>query len=159
MSRNESWRRRSRSTPGSFAQDFLRDNRGTPAIEFGLIAPVLGLLFLGVVDFGMGYWDQLQVTGAAQAGAAYAVTNGFDATKISNAVTSGGPAALQATPAPTQFCGCPSATVGVTASAGTPPTCNGVCASGGTAGSTPRSIPSSRSRPFFRGPGWHGPRC
>jgi Flp pilus assembly protein TadG len=134
MTRNPGWRRRNGSTLLLLAHDVMRDNRGTPAIEFGLIAPVLMVLLLGVVDFGMAFWDQLQVNAAVQAGASYAVNSGFNATDIANAVTNGGPSTLAATPAPTQFCGCPSATGGVTTASGTPPTCTGTCASGGSPG-------------------------
>jgi Flp pilus assembly protein TadG len=133
MSRNTRSRLRNRSTLSFFVRDFCRDVRGTPAIEFGLIAPILGLLLLGVADFGRGYWDQLQVTGAAQAGASYAVNSGFSATGVANAVTNGS-TTITATPVPTQFCGCPNVTAGVTSSAGTPPTCTGTCTGGGTAG-------------------------
>ncbi|HWY14624.1 MAG TPA: TadE/TadG family type IV pilus assembly protein [Rhizomicrobium sp.] len=134
MTRNPRWRGRSRSPLRFFAHNVLRDNRGSPAIEFGLLAPILMLLLLGVVDFGRAYWDQVQVTAAAQAGAGYAVKSGFDATSIANAVTSGGPAAIQASPAPTESCGCPNATSGITSASGTPPNCTGICASGGSPG-------------------------
>lgn len=127
-------RRHGTSKRRIFVQDVLRDSRGNPAIEFGLLAPILMLLLLGVLDFGTGFWDQTQVTAAAQAGASYAVNSGFNATGIANAVASGGPAAIQASPAPTEFCGCPNSTQGVAAASGTPPTCTSTCSDGTTAG-------------------------
>src|SRR6202011_2162227 len=58
-----------------FSQLFL-DEKGTAAIEFGVIGAFLCLLLVGLVDFGMGYWQQMQVGNAARAGAEYAVLNG-----------------------------------------------------------------------------------
>ena len=117
-----------------FAQDFLRDNGGSPAVEFAMVSPILMMMLLGIADFGMGYWDHMQVEAAAQAGASYVVNSGFNATKIANAVKSGGPIVIQASPAPTQICGCPNATGGVTATADTAPTCTTKCSGGSSAG-------------------------
>lgn len=109
-------------------------DRGSAAIEFGLVAPILVAMLLGILDFGIGFWDQLQVNTAAQAGAAYAVTTGFNSTAISNAVTSGGPTAIQASPAPAETCGCPNATSGITAATPATPPCSGTCSGGGSPG-------------------------
>jgi Flp pilus assembly protein TadG len=43
-----------------------RDERGAVAVEFALIAPVLILLLFGIVDYGLVFNAQLQVTGAAR---------------------------------------------------------------------------------------------
>jgi Flp pilus assembly protein TadG len=106
------------------------DDEGTAGIEFGLIGTILSLLLLGVVDFGMGYWDQIKVGNAARAGAEYAIVNGWNQSGIGTAVTSAtGLTSIAASPAPAQSYGCPSATAGITtASAGSN------CAGGGTAG-------------------------
>lgn len=130
---NASSRLRSGSSR-KFAQDFLRDNGGSPAVEFAVVSPVLMAMLLGIADFGMGYWDHMQVEAAAQAGAAYVVNSGFNATNIENAVASGGPITIQASPAPTEICGCPNTTGGVTATADTAPTCTTKCADGSSAG-------------------------
>ena len=47
----------------------LRDERGTVAVEFALIVPILILLVLGILEFGFGYhaWDVTQ--NAAREGA------------------------------------------------------------------------------------------
>ena len=84
---------------------------------------------LGVLDFGIGFWDQVQVGNAARAGAEYAQryfsTNGFDASKIQNAVTNATALTVQATPAPTQGCFC------ATPSGLNALTCRANCAGGG----------------------------
>jgi Flp pilus assembly pilin Flp len=55
-----------------FAQLFFGEE-GTAAIEFGLIGTFLSLLFIGLVDFGMGYWEQMQVGNAVRAATEYAI--------------------------------------------------------------------------------------
>lgn len=106
------------------------DDKGTAAIEFGLVATFLSFLLLGLTDFGMGYWEQMQVGNAARAGAEYAIANGWNQSGITTAVTSAtGLGSITATPAPTQTCGCPSVTAGITTA-----TCRSSCAGGGTAG-------------------------
>jgi len=106
------------------------DEDGAAAIEFGVIASVLCFLFLGLIDFGMGYWQKIQVGNAARAGAEYAANNGWNQSNISTAVTSAtGLGSISATPAPTQSCGCPNASSGITTA-----TCGSSCAGGGTAG-------------------------
>ena len=108
-------------------------DRGLAAVEFGLIAPVLIMLVLGLFDFGLAYRQQLNVNAAAEAGASYAVTNGFNATQISSAVTSS-VAGIQSSPAPTEFCGCPNATSGITQSSSPTPPCVVHCPDGSSPG-------------------------
>jgi Flp pilus assembly protein TadG len=55
---------------------------GLGAIEFGFIAPVLLVMLLGVLDFGMAFWQQMEIANAADAGAQWGMTNTYDATKI-----------------------------------------------------------------------------
>ena len=59
-----------------------RSEDGIGAVEFGFIAPILMLLLLGIVDFGMAYWKQMQIRNAANAGIQWAMTNGYDLIKI-----------------------------------------------------------------------------
>jgi Flp pilus assembly protein TadG len=51
----------------------LLDERGTAAIEFAAVASFLSFLLLGLTDFGVGYWEKIEVGNAARAGAEYAV--------------------------------------------------------------------------------------
>jgi len=110
-----------------------RGEEGAAAIEFALFLPFLLLLLTGVVEIGFSAYEAMQVSNAVNAGAVYAaakVGGTFDATSVANAAVAGAvlPTQLKtltATPAPTQFCGCPTAT-GIT-NAGAPT--SGSCAS------------------------------
>src|ERR1700740_3057285 len=64
------------------------DTSGVAAIEFGIVVPLLVLMVVAAVDIGMGFYRKMQVEDAAQAGAQWAIKNGFDANAITNAVTS-----------------------------------------------------------------------
>ncbi|HEV2562015.1 MAG TPA: TadE/TadG family type IV pilus assembly protein [Rhizomicrobium sp.] len=108
--------------------DFAAAKRGLAAIEFAVIAPVMAMMVMCAVDLGLAINRHMQVEDAAQAGAEYAALHGFDATSISSAVTSATSwTGISASPAPTQFCGCPGAT------SITPATCGSTCASGNNA--------------------------
>lgn len=88
--------------------------RGAAAIEFAIIGGVFSAVMVVSGDLGLAYYANMQVQTSAQVGAQYAVVNGkkaFDATAISNAVVSAtSTTGISATPAPVQFCGCPSGT-------------------------------------------------
>jgi Flp pilus assembly protein TadG len=100
------------------------DTSGVAAIEFGIIVPILALMVVATVDIGAGFYFKMQVEDAAQAGAAWAMKNGFDASAISSAVTSAVSApAISVSPAPVQFCGCASVSSISTVACGT--TCSG----------------------------------
>ena len=100
---------------------------GTAALEFGLLAPFLVLLVVGAVDVGTAAYQAMQAQNAAEAGAIYAARYGFNTAGISSAVANATEAAaISATPAPSQFCGCPGAS-GITDTS-----CSSTC-TGGTA--------------------------
>ena len=85
----------------------VKDTKGVAAVEFAFMIPIFGLMLISVTDIGLSVYRKMQVEGAAQVGAQYAVVHGFDASAISTAVTSASNAtAVTATPAPTKFCGC-----------------------------------------------------
>lgn len=106
-----------------------RRKAGTAAIEFALAIPFLLILLMGLVELGFGMYEAMQVQSAVEAGALYAAKNGFDATAIANAVLNAtGTPGVTASPAPVQFCGCPSASGVATV------TCGATCGGGGTAG-------------------------
>src|SRR5262245_48597219 len=85
--------------------------QGASAVEFAILAPILVFLLVCTLDLGLGFHSKMQVQNAAQAGAQYAIVNGFNATAISSAVTATTTlAGITASPAPSQFCGCPSNT-------------------------------------------------
>ena len=105
------------------------DTEGVAAIELGLILPVVVVAFVGTLDLGIGVYRKMQVQNAAQSGAEYALTHGFVLSAVKTATTSATTySAIQATPDPVRFCGCPS-TSGVSSA-----TCGSTCAGGAQAG-------------------------
>ena len=116
--------------------------RGTAAIEFAIIGGVFSALVVVSGDIGLAYYANMQVQTAAQVGAQYAVNHGksaFDANAISNAVLSAtSTTGITASPAPVEFCACPSGTTLTTAACGT------VCADGTGAGTYAR-VSASRT--------------
>jgi Flp pilus assembly protein TadG len=138
---------------GERASALLRAAGGVSSIEFALTAPLMLILLMPVVDLGMGFYRQMQVTDAAEAGAQYALTNGAAIianfagsvstieSKVTNATTLSG---LTATPAPSESCGCPGST-GVVAA-----TCNSTCSDGKTAGTYVTISASANYTPILR---------
>lgn len=107
-----------------------RSEDGVSAVEFAVVGGALALLLLGVLDFGLAYWEKVQVGDAARAGADYAERNGYNSTNIQSAITNATTlSGIQASPAPSQFCGCPNSTSGVTSGL-----CTATCSDGTTAG-------------------------
>lgn len=58
---------------------FSRDDRGSQAVEFAILVPVLLLILLGIVTFGFVFNAQITVTQAAREGARFAAICGQDA--------------------------------------------------------------------------------
>jgi len=114
----------------SFLLRSAEDHSGLSGIEFAIIAPLLALTFIVTVDIGLGVYTKMEVEAAVQAGAEYAALNGYNSSNITSAVSNATTVSgLTVSPAPNQFCGCPS-TSGVTTA-----TCGSTCASGEAAGS------------------------
>lgn len=89
----------------------VRSNKGASAVEFAIIAPMLIVILVPLIDLGLGFYQQMQVEDAAQAGAQYAMAHGWNSDAIQSAVTNATPlGAVSATPAPARSCGCPSGT-------------------------------------------------
>lgn len=81
--------------------------RGSVAVEFALVAPLLLTLLAAVVDLGYAAYQSMQVQAAAEAGARYAGRFGWDPAAISAAVVNAtGAEDIAANPSPAQFCGC-----------------------------------------------------
>ena len=81
---------------------------GTGLVEFAVIAPVMVVLCVPILDFGTVFFRQIEVQHAAQAGAQFAIDNGFTASAITSAVQNAAPITISASPAPVESCGCPS---------------------------------------------------
>lgn len=90
----------------------IRSRAGVGTIEFALLVPAISVLLLGVVDFGLGFWQQMQVANAAQAGVQYAQLNGWSTTGVPAAVQNA--TNLPVTVNATQTYGCADATGGIT---------------------------------------------
>jgi TadE-like protein len=96
---------------------------GLGAVEFGFIAPFLLLMLLGIADFGIGFWQQMEIANAADAGAQYAMANPFNKDSIRNiARNATNLSSVQVDPEPTQICGC-ATSVGVISGFGVYPAC------------------------------------
>jgi Flp pilus assembly protein TadG len=101
---------------------------GTSAVEFALVTPILALTLVSLADLSLGIYRKMEVQNAAQAGATYAMVNGFNANSISSAVTQATTFSVTASPQPTQFCGCASMS-GISTV-----TCGSTCSGGSSAG-------------------------
>jgi Flp pilus assembly protein TadG len=132
----------------------LRDAEdGVSAIEFAFVAGILSMLLLGICDFGLGFWQQMQVANAARAGAEFAVKNGYNTTNIQTTVTNAtNLPGVQASPAPSSTCGCPDAATGVTAMS-----CGASCPNGGTTGTFVTVSAQVSYRTLFAWPGISNP--
>jgi Flp pilus assembly protein TadG len=127
---------------------------GVAAIELAMVSPLLVTGVLGAGEMGFTIFRQTQVSFAAQAGADYALAHGFIATgtqSISSAVVNATTyTAINATPAPKQFCGCPTAS-GVTNAGGTPP-CSATCSGGSKAGAYVQANSQAQFSPIIPNP-------
>lgn len=104
---------------------FRHSTLGTVAIEFAITASLLLIPFLAGVEVGYAAYQAMQVQSAVEAGALYASQNGFVSSNISLAVENASAVTgLTATPAPSQFYGCPSDS-GITVVASTSTCANG----------------------------------
>ncbi len=120
---------------------------GVAAIELAMVSPLLVTGVLGAGELGITIFRQTQVGYAAQAGADYAIANGFDAAKISNAIVNATKyTAIAATPVPMQFCGCGSAS-GVSAAA-----CGSTCPNGAKAGTYVKANAQAQFSPIIPNP-------
>jgi uncharacterized membrane protein len=88
-----------------------RQDRGAAAVEMAIICPIFIAVLAGIVDFGLMLYQQTVVVTAADAGALYAIVNGYNQANIENAVQNSYDnvsfSAVSANPAPSEFCGCP----------------------------------------------------
>jgi hypothetical protein len=64
----------------------LSDERGSQIVEGALVLPLLLLVVLGILDFGLLFWRFESVTNAAREGARVAVLADYDTTDIENRV-------------------------------------------------------------------------
>jgi Flp pilus assembly pilin Flp len=60
------------------AKAFARARGGVAAVEFGMIAPILAILLIGVIDVGMIAYERVDMSQAIRAGAQYFMAGGSD---------------------------------------------------------------------------------
>ncbi len=65
----------------------LKDCRGTAFVEFGLLAPVLFIVTVGIVDFGRVVWLSNTIEHAATEGARYAAVHGSNKATVATTLT------------------------------------------------------------------------
>jgi Flp pilus assembly protein TadG len=115
--------------------NFLRDQRGTAALEFMLIALTLFTLLFAVAGFGDVTQRQIAIQSAVRAGGEYARFFPTDQTGIQNAVTNALPPGWTLSGASTVTCSC----------AGAPTSCSGIAT--GTTCNPPFLVKVSASMP------------
>ena len=112
---------------------------GLGAIEFGFIAPVLLLMLLGVLDFGMAFWQQMEISNAADAGAQWGMTNDYNEASI-RTVAQAATNLTGTTITPSPECGCVnSSTNRISTGYGTAPSCT-ACPTGSVSGTASNYI-------------------
>ena len=85
-----------------------RGERGVAALELGLMTPFLVLFLVGVVELGTAAYEAMQAQNAAEAGAIYAVHQGYDDTDAIEAAVEGATENDDVSASVEQFCACPS---------------------------------------------------
>jgi Flp pilus assembly protein TadG len=106
------------------------------------------MLLMGVVELGYAMYESMQVHNSVEAGAVYAVRSGGDLVGTATAVVNAtGTQGITATPAPVQFCGCPSESGIVTSS------CSATCANGNSPGTYVRVSASLAHQTILPYPG------
>lgn len=78
-----------RSTPNKFRRlkAFGPSQSGIAAVEFALIAPIMMVLLLGLLDYGIAAYHSMELESAARSGAQYAMLDSSDTTLIVTTVT------------------------------------------------------------------------
>jgi len=115
--------------------NFLRDQRGTAALEFMLIALTLLTLVFAVAGFGDVTQRQIAIQSAVRAGGEYARFFPTDETGIRSAITNALPSGWTLSGAPTVTCTCK----------GAPTSCSGIAT--GTTCNPPFLVNVSASMP------------
>jgi Flp pilus assembly protein TadG len=116
-------------SPLPLARHLRRDRSGTAAVELGLVASMLVGILIPMFDLGMGAYKKMRVQDAAEAGAQYALSHGYNAAAITSAAQNATSLAAAVAVSPSQACNC--ITGGVIGAA---VACGSACPDGSTAG-------------------------
>jgi Flp pilus assembly protein TadG len=68
-----------------------RNERGAAALEFALVAPILIVLVMGIVNFGIFFAQSLSLNNAAREGARFGAVRGHDCAEIHGVVDDSSP--------------------------------------------------------------------
>lgn len=99
----------------------VQEENGAAAVEFALVVPILIVLLLGIIEFGLAFSAQLQVTNAAREAARVMA--------IQNSTSAASSAALAAAPSLNPAMTASEVAYGITTSAGAAASS---CSAGGT---------------------------
>lgn len=69
---------------------FARDDHGIAAVEFAFVAPVLVLLLVGMIDFGMYINQRMQLENLARSATEYVIKGGSEANVMSDVIAGSG---------------------------------------------------------------------
>lgn len=84
-----------------------QDIRGAAAVEFALIIPVLSIVLLGVIDYGMVALEKMEMMSATRAGAQLAIADYSDTDAIKDIVVASTNLSISTSDVTTtQFCEC-----------------------------------------------------
>jgi Flp pilus assembly protein TadG len=108
-------------------RSLARDTAGAALVEITLFMPILVLMAVAIINFGLYFWYSIQVENAAQAGAQWALNNEVQSSDPWGSITTSGTVAFLINKAgtsannasqptvysptivtPTRYCGCPS---------------------------------------------------
>lgn len=131
---------------------WARRECGASLVELGLMLPFLGLLLLGVIDFGRAYYMQVEVSNAAYTGALYGTQNPTDTTGMQNAATADAAdiSGMAATATYGCVCSQSTSTSSGVQNCSSPPTCSG---SGNLLVNYVQVTTSATYKPMFPWPG------
>jgi Flp pilus assembly protein TadG len=160
-----------KATPARLSlRSLANDTAGVALIEITLFMPILVLMAVAIINFGLYFSYSIQLENAAQAGAQWAITNaeqnGYSQTSVQSAGnganTSSQPSVFTAICSNssncsiTQFCGCPSSTGVTNLSTATPPvtppscTLGAACSDGSYPGAYVQVVATGTFRPFSK---------
>ena len=136
------------------------DTAGAALVEITLFMPILALMAVAVINFGLYFSYSIQVENAAQAGAQWAITNlvqnGYSSSSLNTIKTAGQRANRSSLPSvytainvstPTLYCGCPT---NVTQAAWTTSCALGNCSDGSYPGTYVQVVATGTFTPFSK---------
>jgi len=128
----------------------LRHRRGISAVEFALIAPVLGVILFAMIDVGGAAFQYIELVQSLSAGSAYAMNHSSDTSGIQGAVSAALPSGWTnvTVGAPRYFClSSANSCSSPPASSASSPIATATCCPSGSCASSGQAIYLTASRP------------